>query len=197
MKIEVINNNLNFQKQLRAECAVLGADNKSKSCNIYKLEPEKDQRYFSGLSKTSEWKNSRFMDYAIFHLPRKEENISNTYVLENKRGECLGFCEITKAEDDYVEVIETCPKYRSEGDRNKESEYKYIGETLLAFLAKQAKTDSVKKISLTSAEESKEFYRKAGFQIKAGQAMRLYDKNFDSLIENNEKHTGSKINLAI
>ena len=187
MKIKAIANT-HFQKQLKANCTVIGKNNNPEQCNVYKLEFGKDDRYFSNLRKTSDWENSEFLDYAIFQLPRKEVFNSDTYTLENKKGECLGFCEFTTIEGGIIEVIETCPKYKKE--------YKYIGETLLTFLVKQATEKSLKTISLTSKERTKHFYKKQGFTETMGNEMCLYEKDYKKTIQNNEKHTGTNINFT-
>lgn len=193
MKIYSLDN-AQFKKRLKAKCKVLNNNNEQEQCRIYRLEPGTDDSYFKNLRKKPEWESAAFLDYAIFQLPRKEVFRSDAFVIENEKEECIGFCELSVADNGYIEVIETCPKYRNK-EENKESRYKYIGETMLAFLAKQAKETSIENILLTSKESTIDYYKKLGFKKIGTRTMRLYKSNYDSLIENNEKNTESKIDF--
>ena len=192
MKITPLNNLL-FGKKHIATCAVKTAQG-NMPCKIYQLE-HGDEQYFENVYENPGWKNKQ--DY-ILSVDYDINNgyIESTYVLEDKKNNCLGYVEACDAGDnrmvlEFIEVKPVCRKKNSE--RKKE----YIGETLINFvaqLAKRMKKDTIHVIYPTRTALG--FYDKCGF-VKGDDNIDLKFnlKNIDKLQKQNYEHTGSLINF--
>ena len=194
MKISY-NNKISFEKKLVANCCVKNGL-LNERCGIFKLSKQEDSGYFSKLYSNKDWKNSNFLgmiDSELTHgyMP------SEIYSLENKRGKCLGFCQVYSENDtqDELFLIETIP---IENADNKARKRKYIGETMLAFLVKRT-FEKGKKNFLVDFPTLNAifFYRdKCGFKyLKSANRFGVGASEAKKFLEQNEKHTNSTIEI--
>ena len=203
MKINSINNFISFKKQLVATGAYL-SNGESKPCFFYQLKGEEDKLYLEKVLRTDEWQNVELVD----SLTDNMVNFSNDefYSIEDSKGNCLGATEIydetiegmdTKS----IHIIETCPKFST---KNEQRNVKYIGESILAFIAKLCKNENKEMIYIPNADTSaKPFYKdKCFFEEKTvadeyGELpVFLMDEAFDDLITQNENHTQEQIEFV-
>lgn len=225
MNINFSNYNLSFQKKLMANANVI-KDNEPCPVSIYKLDKKDDKNYLKNLSeKDKNWQYSFYLDKIqkefehSLRLRLKNGSKLEFYTLEDKDQNCLGLVEVDngKKEKQNVAYLERFP-----ADYQKHR-YKYIGETLLSFLAKQQKAAKApRKIVVDNAMiEAQEFYLKSHFKYMydgctynqmylptfdcdeaAGHNTSVQDKMFlpkyndDLLLESNKNHTGSEIELV-
>lgn len=202
MNINSVKFNPSFQKKLVATSNILHY-NKPCPISIYKIERKEDSDYFINLQETPEWflstylnhiesdfKKSNFIDF----LKGKKFDF---YSMEDKKGNCIGLIEIdnSKKKVQNIEYFETFPSNRFYRD------YQYIGETMLAFLAKlqQSKKKPKEIIVDTPMLDAQPFYKKAFMkyidEMMTLDGMYLPKENEELLIKNNEKHTGTKIQM--
>ncbi len=190
MKIAV-HNSILFGKKLMARCNILKNGNKY-PCRIYKLDSNDDRHYFYTHGRNVKWANSQFWRELKEDFNTQNPN-EETYVLENKSRDCLGIMNIYNTLDcktKKLAIFQTIPNSKKEG-------FKYIGETLLAFLAELSEKSSCKKISIPIYKKSAEgFYLKCNFKPNPWrkEELLLNRKKFSDLIKQNKKHTGSDIN---
>ena len=199
MYISNIHQQINFNKRLEATAAII-KHGKPIPCNIYSLERDKDINYFKDLVKDYNW------DCGIY-TPFADDNINTLknglfYVMENQRGKCLGYTQISRENinnrnnDKAINILllETCPSYASHHRRRKG---KYIGETLIAFIAALAKRTNTDSVCVPyPAEPAYDFYtQNCDFEKYLFEQPRLIlnRSKYDALLYRNEHHTKHKI----
>lgn len=199
MKITTINNNISFQKTLEAKAHIL-KDGEPMPCNIYSIDSD-DKNYF--IENLPGWENSKYYKKASAlastltqNNKRRREDI---FVLEDEKEKCLGFVITSESSGKLknIDFLEVIPKYAGE---NKDKGVKYIGETILAFLAKKIKKSNLSELFIFSADSSaKNFYtKKCGFDDEKHiiiNTVYLPREKFDKLIEQNAKHTKGEIEI--
>ncbi len=195
MRISNFQSKINFQKKQVAKCMVL-QDSKPVPCKISLLEdtPE-DRRYLLKAVNSPDWQNNHYLDLIEETL---NDGISINYVLEDKKGNCLAFCEITKDVyygKNYTNIVlfESMPS-------RKKRKFKYLGETLINFIAQISNNPDEKLIIGFSANNAKKFYRKCKFND--GKTKDKFDFIFDKqrlkkLKKQNQNHTGSAIEFIV
>lgn len=203
MKIGFLNNSISFQKHLVAKAGVM-QDKKTMPIEIYKLDFPQDKFYVhEKLVDNASWSNSYFARSMDIAIKSEEYNLDDTERLNvysaEKDGECLGLMETyTNDYADYEKLsyIETCPDCSS---KNKERNVKYIGQTLISFLAKLIEDNGENKTIYVPyvVGHSRNFYDKCGFQaIKNSKiAEYLEPDKYKKLIKTTEKKTKSQITL--
>lgn len=133
MKIN-LQNNLNFQKKLIAHGGILKF-HKPSDVEIYELESPQDEKYMEEIKNSHAWKNGLYTFNIPFVLKNNSGMWATTkcYVQEDKKGNCLGYAVVDEYPDwDEIIFIETVPQARH---KNKNRTKKYIGETMMNFLA--------------------------------------------------------------
>lgn len=191
---------ISFKKTLVAKTNIL-KNNQPCSVSIYELKKREDKDYFEKLLDDKKWKNSRFLVFMKKHFEKSVRykftggpNLK-FYSLEDKKQNCLGLVEVDNSRFDTQNIlyIESFPLNK------KNKEYKYIGETLLAFLTKQQQMKiKPKKLFINFVVTGAEpFYLKShfGFENTCKQ-MSLRKDNQKLLIESNKEHTQSEIELV-
>ena len=178
MKGKKINMNINkislisFQKREVAKCGVIN-NGQRQECTIFELDkPESnDKDYFEILEASGEWDDIRdelAMQNQSYKLGSKRKlpvgTSTDTYVIEDNHERCLGYMLTVDESNGRMEInqLASNPTGKKEG-------IKYIGETLITFLAKKAlKTKEIARLTVSSWYESAEnFYKKCLFrQIK-------------------------------
>lgn len=197
MKIFQTVSNITFQKKLKAKASV-SQNEESLPCKIYKLSSKDDRDYFKKINNVDDWENATFRRafQTILYEPQKCEKL---YVLEDKNNNCLGFMTLVDNKEKkrkFVEYLETCPKNAYENcNRN----IKYIGETLLSFAVALGKKEKISMLEIPVALKSAEaFYTdKCGFLNRGFFGLYLSSEQFQNFLNQNEKHTGSKIKFTI
>lgn len=187
--------NTSFQKKLVAYANVI-KNNQPYPCAIYKLEKGIDCDYF--IKQGQVWKKAKYLQPVEAELENNFHNPyigdSEIYVIENKKEKCLGYChQDTLNKGNEVITLEVHPRYKHENGKRK---VKYIGETLLAFLAKLSQRQKKPTLKIDHAtKDSRPFYtEKCGFDDeKNDSSPELKQRSFNALIKQNEKHTKGKI----
>ena len=184
-------NNISFQKNLVAKCAIREGQNYVPA-KIFQLE-NGDEDYFKKFKYDSSWKGnlySIYMDYGA-------ENgfVNDMYVIENNGGECLGYLKTDQDDKTcvkYIQYIETKPKHT-------DNEKKYIGETLLNFFVQQSRRENKQYICACDVDDDAiGFYTQYGF-ISGKEPIPNYYfnvNNNEELETMNYEHTNSKIEFV-
>lgn len=203
MQISKVSNNISFKKRLVATCKVKNESGDNLDCKIYQLDSKKDKNYFKKLEKDSNWDEAKYlddMDDELRYCIKMDAFDTNSFfTLENQNGECLGYSELFHTDKKFsVDILETNPKYRFGKEKRN---LKYVGETLLSFLANIAKKMNINDFSLTATTNACKFYTEKCFFKKDNSAewgikfLRLPPKNYDKLIQQNEAHCGEAIEI--
>lgn len=144
---------------------------------------------------TRNWDGNFYRKNFITFCPEVEGNTSRSlYTLENDK-EVLGCVEIKRKKDNMeVFLLEVAPAHSLYNPNRKT---KYIGETLLSFLATLAQSENKDLIIIDIAdrEKTKTFYQQCGFKNCGKDSAILSYNRLDNLISQNEIHTGAKIEL--
>ena len=193
--------NISFQNNLVASCAVI-KEGASFPCKIFELEEFIDKDYFQNLKKDKDWRKNYFLDTMHYKIKWKAVD-DKIFVLEDEAEKCLGYVLLS---EDYftsnkmdIIFLETCPAYIKENNKKKESQIKYVGETLLSFIARLLKGTKTEGICIPQpSNKAIPFYIKnCGFERDDTfrQGLILKEEQFNKLINKNEEHTGSSINI--
>lgn len=191
-----LHSNINFQKKLKANCAVVKED-KPINCKIYQLEKDKDEDYFKDLKNTTSWIPGVFTEVVATFIKNETIPIDEVHVIEDKKGKCLGYCQIT--DDDPYETTFTFLESIPKGLFNQD--YKYIGETLLTYMAMRAKENSKESVVAEDvAKKAENFYKSHNFYLipndKFGGVDGFLDEeNYGELLNKNKTHTTKSIEL--
>ena len=191
MKINSLKFNTFFQKKFVSKANIL-RDNQPYQCDIFQLEKKIDIDYFDKIHDDRNWKFSHYVDDAETVTNAGAPN-EKTYVIEDKNQKCLGFVCITDYKETNtkeVDYLEVCPIY---SNSNRKRTLKYIGETLLAFLAKQAKFQNHDELRVPYVmRNARGFYSKCGFREDNkifDSAMWIKNDEYDKFISLNNQHT--------
>ena len=197
------NNNIAFQKQLRAKCHIL-KNNRKDYGRIYELEESKpdDVKYFLRLLNDKSWnQGNSFLSSMNCTMKLKAEGKKKDekiFVLENLKKECLGYCQITDNSYEFnLDFLETKPTYQGKGKK----EYKYVGETIIAFLTSLCKREKREKFDISCAlDDAVDFYMKKCFfdgKIRRDGCgkLKLDQDKFETMIKSNALHTKGKMRL--
>lgn len=189
---------ISFGKKLVAKADII-KNEKPHPCTIYLLERGIDFDYFE--KQRSAWKKAEYLEPVEAELESKHSpNFyfdSDIYALEDSKGKCLGYCEQDEYKDRNILItLETCPKYCADNEKRK---VKYVGETLLTFLAALAKKEDKNAFTVhTVVSGAQDFYTKCGFDDGSEGMGRKLDKNkFSALIQQNQNHTGGGIEFLL
>lgn len=194
-------NNISFSpsfcKQLKAK-ATIQCCNEPEKCFIYELSTEKDSDYFEKLGE-KDWDSSVFID--VFDMRIKDKNNNeHIHVLESAKKELLGIVQVNDdlecGENQFVEYLATKPIYSSKNDYR---DRKYIGQTLMAFLAKNFDNNYTQCITIKNPLASAvDFYiDKCNFSPVDDDSLILFlpKKDFNKLIQRNEESTQGGLEL--
>lgn len=193
-------NKINFQKKLIAKTYPVDKNNKVSQYKFYQLEPDKDTDYFTNV--INDWQDGILLldTLSNFHECSKYHKF---YVIEDENKKCLGYAQINlpkNSKDIELVNLETKP---SLAHRNNKGKSKYIGETMLGFLAKiTAENPQRNNFAIPHALlGNEEFYiEKCNFhKYKHGKVLSLHkpQDEFEDLISQNEKHTGKRIEFVV
>lgn len=196
MKINSINN-ISFQKKLVAKCKYI-QDNQQKDANIYELEGGVDDKYLSFNLNKIRWAENAFFRGSVIvdYLDFKFSKSTKFYVMEDEKENLIAYSEFSnRYNTGELDIIETVP----DGSiYNPERKTKYIGETMIAFLVNLCKKldKDFKVVDIAENKQTKDFYYKnCKLRQVAPKEAVLLKEDFNNFLEQNEHHTGSKIDL--
>lgn len=193
-----MNNSVSFGRKIPVvKCTVVDkAKNKPVSATIYCYDcaDKQDYKEIQALPDVFYYKQefTDGMRQKYYNSVFGEEDENQFYSLETKDGNILGIAKIhfmsmlNKGKNIILDLLQS----------NTGSNYKYVGQSLLAGLCSKADeenlTDSI--IVLYPAESAVDFYsEKCGFEKAFGEALILQEKKFSGFIESTRKKTGGKI----
>jgi len=187
--------NISFQKILMANCHV-GNGIDIKEAKIYRLEYPDDEKYYIEHSNQNDWQNSFYLQEVQNEFIIEEDCIH--YVMEDTDGAtlCIGVLDESRTKENKLDYLETAPKLSSYNRADRK--IKYIGETMLAFLVKitKGKKNKFEIPDVAQRPRTIDFYSKiCKFNMKDQTSAYLERNEFDRFIKQNEKHTGSEIEI--
>ena len=186
---------ISFQKTLVGHCNVI-KDNKPEKCDIYKLDEFEEMEYFNNSQRKKDWQNAYYWNRYTQsgYMPKESGEI---FVLEED-DKCIGYVDISC---DYpgmsIDFFEANPKYKG-SDKNKK--IKYIGESIIAFLAHKAQKEKIPFISVFawSVGADKFYVNKCGFdknKVSKIDFLLLNEDKYQDIISQNEVHTKGKMEI--
>ncbi len=191
MNINKINNIISFQKQLKATC-LLKKDT-AQICNIYEINKNDDPDYFETFNSDKNWEDNEYLSCVNHSFERGMP----LFVLEDENSDCLGYIstfdtfEMRDGDVMGIDFVETIPTQQHLNNNR----IKYIGETLLAFAAQQAKKAGKAAIYVYEYSRSaQDFYKKLGFNESFAGTLKLNKNKFDGLISQNKNHANLELN---
>lgn len=200
MKINNISNSnisLSFQKILKAHAAVL-KEGKTTPVDIYQLDgSEIDKNIFFRAMCSPFWDDNHYLLDVLSHYTTFGKDSScEFYSIENEDGDMLCICEAFNQDTNKeLAYLETAPQHST---LNKDRKYRYIGETMLAFLSYLCKKDGkdLWVSSVADRPQTRNFYYSLCHmsQPDSDEAI-LKRRNLKRLIKGNEEHVKSKIDI--
>lgn len=187
-------NLISFQKRLVAN-AVVKENGKNEPVDIFLLDKKDDCSILNDAKKSANWENEFYLSNILgnFYLDYKK---ANHYVMQNAHGDTLCISKtFPKGNKVNLDYIETAPRLST---YNPIRNTKYIGETMLAFLVKDANTHKKAFRVPTVAIRPKTlnfYYKQCGFDKDGANSAIMPKEQAPKFIKNNEKHTGSEIKL--
>lgn len=183
---------LSFQKQLVARCSVGNFEN-NLPVKIFHLDQQEDLQELKRAKCQPSWKDNHYLNTLISYFNNDYQK-AKYYVMENQNGDVICTSKIVpRGKKDDLEFIETAPTFSTSNHIRK---VKYIGETMLAFLAKDAKEGKkIIEVPLVApTPKTKNFYfNQCGFEKHGRAGAILTKEKIDMFLKKNEKHTGAKI----
>ncbi len=196
MHIQPINLNLNFQKRLVAS-ATIQRNNKPQEVKIFHLNEPNDNEILERALNTKEWMGTYYLpDLNITFLNDFEQN--KYYVMEDKKGKllCASVVNERGKKKNKLEYIETAPRLSkyNKGERSA----KFIGETMLAFIAKKGRKNKKELVipNVAQRPETKKFYFDQCRCAPSGQrGAKMPIGTIDFFVKRNESHTKGVIEI--
>lgn len=193
--MRISNSNLiSFQKRLVAN-AIIKENGKNEPVGIFLLDKEDDCAILNNAKRSEDWENEFYLSNILscFYFDYKK---ANHYVMQNADGDTICISKTSpKGNKVNLDYIETAPRLST---YNPIRNTKYIGETMLAFLVKEA--NSHKKsfrvpIVAVRPKTLNFYYKQCGFDKDGTNSAIMPKEQALKFIKNNEKHTGSEIKL--
>ena len=190
-----INNtqSVNFQKKLIGLGAIRQEDI-SKTVKFFQLDDVSDMLDLKKARKTSNWFGNFYLNDVVsgdgYHIQKYD-----VFTMEDDAQNILGFSVLERSgPKTQLAIIETAPKLSCYQEKRS---IKYIGETMMAFIAKLSGNKDVVVTDIAQRPKTKNFYfSQCKFsKIPFSESAILKRRNFSKLIKKNEAHTGRKIEL--
>lgn len=193
MKINNFSVSPHFQKKLMATCNAMQRRSNFQM-RFYQLE-DSDKDYFEGIMKNSGWKRSKYALIVHNDIKKQYYPIDSVYVVEDDENNCLGFMEADLFDDKKarLEFIEVKLSYQA---KNIARTKKYIGETMLNFLAQFVFKSGKEVLLVPFADRSAVgFYKKSAFTKEDELVFHLSKRDMKELEKINLKHNKNVINF--
>lgn len=189
--------NINFQKQLVAKANIVSKGGKPKEVSIYHLDEKKDIKELEHAYNDASWKGNYYLASVLAYF-EDDYNKVKYYTMEDDEQNilCYSILNETNRKRNRLDCIETIPVQSSytEGKRD----FKYIGETMLAFLAKETRLQGkdFHILSIAKRQKTQNFYfNQCRFQPYGSDDALVDFPDLKAFIVQNERHTGGKIRL--
>ena len=190
-----INNtqNINFQKKLIGLGAVKQEDI-SKAVKFFQLDELSDMHDLKQARKSVDWFGNYYLNDVVngkgYHIQKYD-----VFTMEDEAQNILGFSIIDRnGSQTILDTIETAPRLSCYREKRP---MKYIGETMMAFIAKLSGEKDVTVRDIAQRPKTKNFYfsqcRFSKNIFSDGATLRR--RNFKKLINANEAHTGKEVEL--
>lgn len=187
-------NSINFQKKLVAKAGII-TDGKTEDVNIYRLDKRRDIRDIRKALNNPIWEGNYYLNCELFKHWNGYRHLGHIYTIEDKNKNILCYSVIYNKGlfNKSLELIETAPKISRYNKKDRKS--KYIGETMLAFIASKLKGKNLDVPYVNQEFLTKSFYTYCNFELGDRYGAILKKDNAKKLIEQNFQHTGKKIEL--
>ena len=183
----------NFQKRLVGLGAIKQEDI-SKGVKFFHLDELSDIADLKKARKSAHWYGNYYLNDVVAGNDYYIKNFS-VFTMEDESKNVLGFSILDKNDScTILDIIETAPRLSCYREKRA---MKYIGETMMSFIATLSGKKDVKVNVIAPRPKTKNFYfSQCGFSknIFDGSAT-LKRRNFKKLIKANEAHTGKKVEL--
>lgn len=191
-----INYSPSFQKKLIATTSLKNCGEKM-PCNIYLLNSSEDEDYLIDQVNETPWADAYYFSTICKDFIENKyytHPLVGFYSMEDEDGNCLAILEEIKYSSGSRRSIEFLEVVPTHAERTSNRKIKYIGETMVAFLAALSDKKSELFVGLP-ADDAKFFWYNLGFEKKNKRyvSMSLPVNKLDALVKRNEEHTGSKI----
>ncbi len=196
------NNIPSFQKRLVANGAVKSG-NYSQNIKIYFLDDKpKDFAELFDADTQPQWQHNYYLDKLLDALclvrGKNPLMVFDTYTIEDDNS-MLGYCLIDnkRKKEAIIEFIETAPDY-SCYNMSEKRQYKYIGETMMAFLAQMCKQQNKDLYVYSIANRKKTldfYYNQCKFERVNKTDAKIQNSKLDKLIKSNASHSGKAVDL--
>lgn len=194
-------NNVTFQKRLVAKANILSRDNSTHRVNIYHLNRKKDVKYLEQALSKDEWRDNFYLNNATICFDDDYKDVKY-YTIEDTEHNTLCFSIFNDKDKIHntLSRIETAPE-QSCYSKEKRG-FKYIGETMLAFLAEKTKKQGKDLLATNIAKRPKTqqfYFEQCGFSKDGERNAKLEYSQLDNFIKRNADHTkgGIKISLMV
>ena len=184
----------NFTKTLRGVGAIKG-EYGQEEVRIYHLDEPQDQSDLLKARKSQAWRGNFYLeDTATFAKDYIKKY--SVYSMENTDGDLLCYCVVdnNRSKESKLRLIETAPQLSCYNKIQRRA--KYIGETMMAFIAAQSKNKDFTIAEVADRPQTKDFYYKGcKFVPHKNCGAILSNSNLGKLISKNATHTGKKIEI--
>jgi len=196
-------NNVYFQKRLAAKCTI-GDTSTSQKAYIYELDCEDDKKILYDAEKQSIWQDNYYLDEYTRSFEKENcqwfsddpsRNKNKYYIMEDKSGNmiCYSLLDTARKKENRLDYLETAPEMSCYNKYTRRT--RYVGETMLAFLAaitKKAGKD-LKIVEVAPRPTTENFYfKQCKFKSVDIGGIMPYEK-LGKFVKSNRHHTGTKI----
>jgi len=190
-----INNmqSVSFQKKLIGLGAIKQEDI-SKVVKFFQLDEVSDILDLKKARKTPNWFGNFYLNDVVkgngYYIQKFD-----VFTMEDEAQNILGFSVLERSGPrTELAIIETAPKLSCYQEKRTT---KYIGETMMAFIAKLSGNKDIVVTDIAQRPKTKNFYfSQCRFsKILFSESAILKRRNFKKLINANETHTGKKVEL--
>ena len=186
--------NISFGKKIPiAQCQIQNiTTGKFEPATIYELDCTDESDLSEVVKPSREWEYAAYIhanmcDKVDYQRVFESGNNDCFYILQNKNGETLGMSQVEELYEGAYDLAYL--------DTKKDKEYKYVGQTLLATVAREVFKKTGEIFSIYGAVDSaRAFYEKTcGFKIGEFNMPYIEIDEIPSFIKQTEKRTKSPI----
>lgn len=192
--------NLSFQKKLVAKCKI-GNAGQNQKVSIYELDKKKDIMELHKAYLSSLWDDNFYLEEYTDEFEKPDKNPEDKfYIIKDEAGDviCISLLNKQNPSENAIEYIETAPKVSCYN--NIDRPIKFIGETMLAFLAKMTRKEG-KNLSIKEIADrplTKNFYFKhCHFTPRGDNDAIMPNDRLKDLENMNKQHTGKKVKILV
>ena len=190
-------NNISFLKTIRGKGAIV-KDGTSTPVSIFEYDKKEDLINFESLKRKQSWRGSYYLADMICFGEKYMDQGFKIHTLEDGKNSILAYA-VSQDEGENLNILllETAPKLSLYNSNRKE---RYIGETMVAFLAQHALSQG-KNLTVDQVADrpktSDFYFSLCKFSRLGDEGAILKRKTAPKLLQDNEVHTGKKIELIV